>query len=146
MKKTILLLLILISFTGCNKTPKNTKLTIGPQFWIGDLSEYKRTHFDVANGMGGRWITARYKIKKNHTCHYDEIKNRFISILDKHSWSKVDLPKHKYVMSQIFETSTNDLSYQRSSTGKEPNEWFFNMVVHISPDAETVCLYCQVGW
>lgn len=154
-KKLTIILAILV-FSCCDSKSNTVhekeasrvtdNISIGPQFGITNLPEFERVDDDVKRGLGGRWTTFRYQKKSSSNITKQELQNRFIESMKFDGWKSPALPTSKYVLSKIYETSEDDLCFSRNSRGKEPKHWFFNMVVHISDDANIVVLYCEVGW
>lgn len=120
--------------------------SIGPQFWVYDLSSYAQVDSDVVSGMGGRWISVRYQKKDGADVSRENVMSNIVSSLEGDGWTKKALPGRKYVLSQIWEKSDQDLHFSRGAKEKEPENWFFSQTIHVSTNAETVCLYCEVGW
>ena len=144
---------LLLAALGCERRktpPVATQPTypkaIGPQFWRYDLSEYESVEHDVVYGLGGRWISVRYKRKAEATVTRDEMVSAIWSALQEDGWSSKPLPTVKYVLSKIWETSPSDLCFGRAARAAEPKHWFFNQVIHISQDGKTLCVYAEVGW
>jgi hypothetical protein len=120
--------------------------TIGPQFWLYGLPEYEIAEKDVVSGLGGRWISVRYRKRSHQQITPYEIELRITSALISDGWKKDALPSGRYILSKIWETSTEDIRFTRGAKPGEPDHWFFAQTVFISPDAEVVCVYCEVGW
>ncbi len=120
--------------------------SIGPQFWVYDMKEYTRTHHDVLEGLGGRWISVRYEAKDgakiDRAGKIREIVNAFIS----DGWKQEPLPKSKYVLSNLYETASDDLYFRRGARGDESQNWRFAKAIHVSADGRIICSYCEVGW
>jgi hypothetical protein len=125
-----------------HRTPKS----IGPQFWVYDLSKYDIVDNNVVSGMGGRWISVRYQKKNGAVVSRDDVVNDISSSLEIDGWTKEELPERKYVLSQIWEKAGQDLHFTRGAKDEEPEHWFFSQTIHVSTNAEIVCLYCEVGW
>jgi hypothetical protein len=168
--KPILMLLLLV-LTGCGEQCRDTERSaprqaqsrartgsapgqrgepapesIGPQFWVYDLSEYEQTEHDVLAGLGGRWISVRYTRKPGFSVTRQQLISRIAAALEADGWTREAPPSHKYVLSRIWETASDDLHFRRPARDKEPEYWFFNQTIHVSEDASVVCLYAEVGW
>jgi hypothetical protein len=144
---------LLLAAIGCErpKTPGAPThpaypKAIGPQFWQYDLSEYERVDLDVVHGLGGRWISVRYKRKAEATVTRYEMVTAIRNALQEDGWSSEPLPSVKYVLSKVWETSPSDLCFGRAARGGEPENWFFTQVIHISRDGRILCVYAEVGW
>jgi hypothetical protein len=120
--------------------------SIGPQFWKYDLSEYKQVEHDVMYGLGGRWISLRYELRADGSTNRDEMVARITAALTSDGWVKGALPKGRYVLSQIWETASDDLHFSRDARDGEPEHWFFNQTIHVGKNARVICLYAEVGW
>lgn len=172
-----------------NSDKARARVSIGPQFWPYDLSEYQRVDSDVLYGMGGRWISIRYQRKDSSAINRDEMVKRISKTLKNEGWSSKTLEivslyrtegdkkmsenrrgllegeshsfsishsqscfcnslpgERRYVLSKIWETSPDDLCFCRLAKEDEPRNWIFNQVIHISQNAEILCIYAEVGW
>ena len=152
MRRIIPIALVLVAL-GCErrKTPAVATQpaypkSIGPQFWKYDLSEYERVEHDVVYGLGGRWISVRYKRKAEAAVTRDEMASAIRSALQEDGWSSKPLPTYKYVLSKIWQTSPSDLCFARAARADDPENSFFTQVIHISQDGKTLCVYAEVAW
>lgn len=125
-----------------SKEPKS----IGPQFWVYDLSAYEIVDHDVVYGLGGRWISVRYRKKPDAVVKRDELVSHITDSLLADGWTTKPSPSVPYVMSTIWQKSNQDIHFTRRPKPDEPEHWFFNQTIHVSEDASVVCLYCEVGW
>ncbi len=126
--------------------PSKEPQSIGPQFWKYDLDEYDRVDHDVMYGLGGRWISLRFRRKPDAMVDRQTLVTRISTALKGDGWSAESLPNHKYVLSRIWETGPDDLYFGRRARDDEPPHWFFNQAIHVSQDAAIVCIYAEVGW
>ena len=164
MIKTIAIIALAV-VAGCDKQPpaaqRGTSLpttqtkpapewkepnSIGPQFWVYDLSSYSIADNDVVSGISGRWISVRYRRKSSADISRQDLVANITSSLESDGWTKKPLPSGKYMLSQIWEKSGQDLQFTRGAKDHEPAHWFFSQTIHISSDASVICLYCEVGW
>lgn len=152
LKGTVFVALLSLAVLGCEKSPPSSPPTtqpaksIGPQFYAYKLPEYSRQDTDVVYGLGGRWITIRYVLKPDTTISPAEIRARVQTALEQAGWQRKPLPRKKYVLSKIFETSSKDLYYTHSPFEGDPGHWFYNQAVHVSDDGRIVVGYYEVGW
>lgn len=72
--------------------------------------------------------------------------SRVTTALQTDGWKAAPLPKGNYVLSKIWETSEKDLHFTRSAKPDEPAHWSFAQTVFVSEKADTVAIYCEVGW
>ena len=121
-------------------------LTIGPQFWKYDMSEYERVDSNVVYGLGGRWISVRYRRKSGEAVNRHDMISRISKALTSDGWTPRSLPGYEYVLSTIWETSEDDIHYTRAPRDDEPETWSFSHIIHVSSTGDNVCLYCQVSW
>ena len=119
--------------------------SIGPQFWLYDLSEYDEVEHDVRYGLGGRWISIRKRQKPGCSVTRDQLVERISKPLLAAGWTRATPPR-RYVLSKMWETAAGDLYFRRPALKGEPHYLFFNQAVHISEDASIVCLYAEAGW
>ncbi|MBK8002317.1 MAG: hypothetical protein IPK15_27410 [Verrucomicrobia bacterium] len=110
------------------------------------MSEYSIVTEDVSSAPGGRWISVRYQRRHGKTTTRDAVVNRIASALQADGWKTAPLPKGKYVLSKIWETSGEDLHFARRAKPGEPKHWFFAQTVYVSKEADTVAIYCEVSW
>jgi hypothetical protein len=110
------------------------------------VTDYERAEQDVMSGLGGRWISVRYEAKEeaavDRTSKVQEIIEAFLS----DGWKREALPTQPYVLSEIYETATDDLYFRRGARGDEPSHWQFTNAIHVSIDGRTICTYCEVIW
>jgi len=135
------------SLAGCGSKSDDVKSqSIGPQFWLYDVGDYDPTSEDVVEGLGGRWISVRYEAKAatnpDRAAKVEEIIEAFTA----DGWRQEALPSGDYVLSEIYETSGDDLYFTRSARGTEATEWRLANVIHVSDDGRILCSYCEVGW
>ena len=128
--------------TSERKEPKY----IGPQFQVYDLSGYELVDGDVLSGLGGRWISARYQRMPGADVSRQQLVAGITSSFGADGWTKKPLPGRKYVLSEVWEKSDQDIHFTRRAKTDEPEHWVFSLTVHVSADADVVCLYCEVGW
>ena len=126
--------------------PTNTVATAGPQFWIYGLSEYSLATNSVVSGLGGRWISARFRRNAGHVTTREAMIGRITNSLRADGWKAAPITDRKYVLSPLWETAGDDFRYGRSAKPTEPPHWFFEQTVHVSEDAATLAIYCAVGW
>ncbi len=120
--------------------------SIGPQFWLYDMTDYTRTHLDVLSGLGGRWISVRYQAKVDSKIDRAAKVREIVGAFTSDGWRQEALPKIKYVMSDLYETAADDLYFRRGARGKEIENWQFANAIHVSTDGRIICSYCEVGW
>ena len=125
---------------------QNEDITIGPQFWKYDVSEYEQEQQNVENGMGGRWISVRYKKKAVSDVSTSDMKKRIETALLEDGWESKSLSSYHPVMSKTWETAPEDLYFERNARNDEPSHWFFSQRIHVGEDASVLCVYCEVGW
>ena len=87
--------------------------SIGPQFWLYDMTDYTRTHLDVLSGLGGRWISVRYQAKVDSKIDRAAKVREIVGAFTSDGWRQEALPKIKYVMSDLYETAADDLYFRR---------------------------------
>ncbi|MBN1818029.1 MAG: hypothetical protein JW828_11775 [Sedimentisphaerales bacterium] len=129
-----------------NKSQRTEPNVIGPQFWKYDLSEYERVDQDVFSGLGGRWISVRYRLKEGRAVSRDQMISRITQALETDGWKREPLPNRQYAFPTIWETSPQDLYFTRKARETEPEHWFFSQVIHVGSDGQILCAYCEVGW
>jgi len=143
---------------GCDSRPQSPSASrpatatgaapgsIGPQFWKYDLKEYSIVAHDKASGPGGRWISVRYQRHPNERTTREEVVSRIAAALQADGWRNEPLPPQRYVFSKIWETSSEDQRFTRPAKPDEPAHWFFAQTVFVSKEADTLAIYCEVGW
>lgn len=134
------------SASSASPPPTAEPETIGPQFWKYDLKEYSIITNDVVSGLGGRWISVRYQRRPEQSTTREGVVARITAALHADGWKTEPLPARKYVLSKIWETSAEDLHFARRAKPNEPAHWFFAQTLFVSKEADTVAVYCEVGW
>jgi hypothetical protein len=134
------------SVSIASPSPPAEPQTIGPQFWKYDLKEYSIVTNDVVSGLGGRWISVRYQRRPEQTTTRESVVSHITTALQADGWKTERLPAGKYVLSKIWETSAEDLHFTRRAKADEPAHWFFVQTLFVSNEADTVAVYCEVGW
>ena len=134
------------SASGSSRHTPVAAKAIGPQFWKYDLKEYSIVTNDVVSGPGGRWISVRYQRRFGETTTREAILSRIAAALQADGWKAEPLPTGRYVLSRMWESSTEDLHFTRRSKRDEPAGWFFAQTVFVSKEADTLAVYCEVGW
>jgi hypothetical protein len=136
-----------VSSTSAPNPPRSKEpAAIGPQFWKYELNEYSIVDNDVVSSLGGRWISVRYQRRPEHTSTRAGIVSRIATALQADGWKAAPLPQGKYVLSKIWDTSAEDLHFTRGAKADEPDHWSFAQTVFVSKEADTVAIYCEVGW
>ncbi len=149
-----LLLAAVVLSSGCKRRMANSPdspttnsvATIGPQFWIYDLSEYSLATNSAVSGLGGRWLSARFQRNAGQITTREAMIGRITNALRVDGWTADRITDSRYVMSPIWERSRDDLRYRRPATPNEPPQWFFEQTVHVSNDGATIAIYCTLGW
>jgi hypothetical protein len=121
---------------------------IDEQFWPFSLQEYEfqKEEANVVYGLGGRWISVRYLLREGNDITREEIRQRIIRSFEFYEWKRTDLPKVKYVLSTIYETSEDDLCFTRNSFTSNDTTDYYKITIYISDDASVLVLYCEAAW
>lgn len=119
---------------------------LGERFRKYELPEYELVDHDVLYGLGGRWISLRYKLKDGAEAEKESIRQRIADALARNGWQPKTLPSGKYVPSELYETSSTDLYYSRGPFEGDRDHVFYNQAVYISASARVVCCYYEAGW
>lgn len=117
-----------------------------PLFYRYDLTDYSMATSDVIEGLGGRWISVRFQRHPDAWTTRMELVSRITTAMLADGWTQSPLPQRKYVLSKMWETSPEDIHFERKAKADEPSHWLFAETVFISRDANTVAVYCEVGW
>lgn len=88
----------------------------------------------------------RYQRRPEQSTTREGVVARITAALHADGWKTEPLPARKYVLSKIWETSAEDLHFARRAKPNEPAHWFFAQTLFVSKEADTVAVYCEVGW
>ena len=146
-------LLVAAMALGCSDGDRN-QLQLPPQklqaqlrlFQPYALDEYTLVEHDFLPGLGGRWLTVRYRLKVGYFVDRSAIRLRIVVALAQDGWSPAPPPGRDYVLTKIFETAENDLYFSHPARQGDREHVFYNQAVHVSQDASVLVGYYEVGW
>lgn len=142
--------IIILSALSCTESPKATTIAdidpITNKFYKYDLSNYALETYDILSSLGGKWISIKLKLKHPSQETRATIIKAINASLKKDGWNAQPLPKQKYVLSKIYQSQSNDLSFERKPKKTEKSHLIFNQTIHVSKNAKTICLYYELGW
>ncbi len=109
-----------------------------------EIREYELAEQDALHGLGGNWLSRRYVKTPDVDIDRAVLRRRLSEALVSSGWATAELPKQKYVLSKMYETSGDDLCYTHPPFTADDNVLSYNLAIHVSESAGIVVLYYEL--
>jgi hypothetical protein len=126
--------------------PKTPFAELATPFAVFELPEFEQDNISVVRGLGGYWVSARFiSTTGAQNLARQDLLDLVTSAYTNLGWATLQTPSHN-VASEKWESSKDDISFSFSTNFNDGRNAFYNCSVHVSTNADVVCIYTGIGW